>query len=119
LRFWSDDGPQFKVAEFKQFNKDWQIIPGTSSPYYAQFNRNTETEVKTMKKLIIGFSSPSSFDPDKFAKALLLFRNAPCLGVASPVQLVFNHPVQDSLLVHHRSFAAEWQAAADVLEERR
>lgn len=118
VRFWSDNGPQFKAAEFKQFLKDWGIVPGTSSPHYAQSNGRAEAEVKTMKKLIIGSSSSGTFDPDKFAKALLLFRNAPRLGGASPSQLVFNRPVRDSLPVHHRAFAAEWQAAADVLEER-
>jgi len=118
VRFWSDNGPQFKAAEFKQFLKDWGIVPGTSSPHYAQSNGRAEAEVKTMKKLIVGSSSSGTFDPDKFAKALLLFRNAPRLGGASPAQLVFNRPVRDSLPVHHRAFAAEWQAAADVLEER-
>ena len=118
VKFWSDNGPQFKAAEFKQFLKDWQIIPGTSSPHYAQSNGRAEAEVKTMKKLIAGSSSSGTFDPDKFAKALLLFRNAPRLGGASPAQLVFNRPVRDSLPAHHRAFAAEWQSAADVLEER-
>ena len=118
LKFWSDNGPQFAAAEFKQFLTDWGIIGGTSSPHYAQSNGRAEAEVKTMKKLIVGSSTSGSFNPDKFAKAILMFRNAPRLGGASPAQLVFSRPVRDTLPAHHRSFAAEWQQAATELEQR-
>jgi len=90
VKFWPDNGPQFKATEFKKFSEDWQIISGSSSPHYAQSNGPAEAEVKTMKKLITGSSSSGTFDNDKFAKAILLFWNAPRLGGASPAQLVSN-----------------------------
>ena len=71
-----------------------------------------------MKKLIAGTWTSGTFDEDKFGKALLLFRNAPRSGGASPAQLVFKRPVRDCLPAHRRSFAPEWQKAADVLEKR-
>jgi hypothetical protein len=55
-------------------------------------------------------------DLDKLAKAILLFRNARRYGGASPV--VFNRPIRDNLPAHQRSFAPEWQRAAEVLEQR-
>ncbi|KZR96014.1 Uncharacterized protein APZ42_009889 [Daphnia magna] len=71
-----------------------------------------------MNKLVIGSRTGGQPDPDKLAKAILLFRNAPSYGGASPAQLVFNRPIRDSLPAHERSFAPEWQRAADVLEKR-
>ena len=58
-----------------------------------------------------------SFDEDKFAKGILLFRNAPRAGGAPPAQLVFGKPMRECLLAHRRSFAPEWQQPADVLEK--
>jgi hypothetical protein len=71
-----------------------------------------------MKKLIACSWSSGSFDPDKFGKALLLFRNAPMSGGASPSQIVFSRPTRDILPAHRRSFAPEWQEAAELLEKR-
>ncbi|EFX81183.1 hypothetical protein DAPPUDRAFT_317954 [Daphnia pulex] len=71
-----------------------------------------------MKKLIAGSWTAGSFNVDKFAKSLLLFRNAPRSGAASPAQMVLNRPVRDALPAHRRSFAPEWQQKTDVLEKR-
>ncbi|KAI9562478.1 hypothetical protein GHT06_009914 [Daphnia sinensis] len=71
-----------------------------------------------MKKLIAGSWTAGAFDPDKFGKALLLFRNAPFSGGASPSQIVFNRPTRDTIPAHRRSFARRWQKAASSLEKR-
>lgn len=52
LAFWSDNGPQFGAGEFRVFLTDWNIVPLTSSPYYAQSNGRAESEIDTMKSLI-------------------------------------------------------------------
>lgn len=118
LAFWSDNGPQFGASEFRNFLKDWGILALTSSPYYAQSNGRAESEINTMKSLIRGSWTSGTFDEAKFAKSILIFRNAPRSGGASPAQIVFNRPVRDCLPAHRRSFAPEWQRAADVLEKR-
>ncbi len=118
IAFWSDNGPQFGAAEFRRFLADWKITPLTSSPYYAQSNGRAEAGINTMKTLIRGSWTSGAFDEAKFAKSILLFRNAPRSGGASPAQLVFNRPVRDCLPAHRRSFAPEWQKAADTLEKR-
>ena len=118
ISFWSDNGPQFAAAEFRNFLADWGIIPLTSSPYYAQSNGRAESEINTMKSLIRGSWTAGAFNEAKFAKSILLFRNAPRSGGASPAQLVFNRPMRDCLPAHRRSFAPEWQKAADMLEKR-
>jgi hypothetical protein len=53
---------------------------------------------------------------DKLAKAILLFRNARRYIGASPV--VLNRLIRHNLPAHQRSFAPEWQRAAEVLEQR-
>jgi len=108
VKLWSDNGPQFISSEFKQFLNDWGILAGTSSPHYPQSNGRAETKVKVMKKLIAGSSTSGSLDDNKFAKAILVFRNTQRLGGASPAQRVFGGPMRDTLPVHRRAFAPEW-----------
>ena len=71
-----------------------------------------------MKKLIYGCWSSGAFDENAFAKAILLFRNTPRSGGASPAQRLFGHPVRDLLPAHRRSFAAEWQQTSYTMEKR-
>lgn len=118
VKLWSDNGPPFSSAEFKAFLSDWGVEHGTSSPYHPQSNGIAEAAVKSMKKVIEGCWSKGAFDSDAFAKALLLFRNTPRSGGASPAQKVYGRPVKDSLPAHRRSFAPEWQKQDEILEER-
>jgi hypothetical protein len=70
-----------------------------------------------MKKLIRGSWTAGSFNIDEFSKGLLLYRNAPISGGASPAQLVFNRPVRDCLPAHRRAFAPQWQKSAAQMEK--
>ena len=117
VRFWSDNGAQFASDECAQFLRKWGISHGTSSPHYAQSNGVAEAGVKQMKKLIAGSWTVGTFDKDKFARGMVLYKNAPHSGGRSPAQAVFGAPIRDSLPAHRRSFAPEWQKAADVLEK--
>jgi hypothetical protein len=70
-----------------------------------------------MKKLIRGSWTAGSFNVDDFSKGLLLYRNAPISGGASPAQLVFNRPVRDCLPAHRWAFAPQWQKSAAQMEK--
>lgn len=118
IKFFADNGPPFSSAEFRTFLQDWGVTAGFSSPYFSQSNGIAEAGIKSAKKLIAGSFRAGSFDQDLFSKALLLFRNAPRSGAASPAQMIFNRPVRDSLPAHRRSFAPEWQTAAHILDQR-
>lgn len=118
VKLWSDNGSQFTAFEFRKFFENWGVCSGTSSPHYAQSNGKAESEIKVMKKIIKGCWSSGAFDEDKFSKAILLFRNTPRFGGASPAEIIFKRPVRDALPAHRKSFAAEWQRAANILEER-
>jgi hypothetical protein len=103
VKIYADNSP-FGAAELQSFLRDWGVSFGSSSPHYHQSNGRAEAAIKSMKKLVIGSRTGGQPDPDKLAKAILLFRNAPCYGGASPAQLVFNRPIRDSLPAHRRSF---------------
>ena len=118
VTFWSDNGPQFASAEFKTYLTDWGVNAVTSSPYYAASNGRGEAEINTMKSLVEGAWKSGTFNLDKFAKSLLMFRNAPRSGGASPAEVVFGKPVRDLIPAHRRSFSSEWQRSASTLEKR-
>ena len=66
-----------------------------------------------MKALIIKcwYPQTQSVNHDKWAHGLLKWRN-------TPPQLVFGHPSRDTLPIHKRAFAPEWQKAAREVDER-
>ena len=47
---------------------------------------------------------------------MLQHRNTPGPDGRSPAQILFHAPTRDALPAHRRSFAAEWQRAADEIE---
>ena len=49
----SDNGPQYTLAEFKDFMKQWQIEHRVSSPRNPQSNGMAERCVQTMKASLI------------------------------------------------------------------
>jgi hypothetical protein len=117
VKFWSHGGPQFTSDKFNTFLRDWSISHGVSSAGYSQSNGFAEVSVKSMKKLIRGSWTAGSFNVDEFSKGLLLHRNAPISGGASPAQLVFNRPVRDCLPAHRRAFAPQLQKSAAQMEK--
>ena len=66
-----------------------------------------------MKKLISAAWTGRSVNWDQLSRALLQYRNTPCRKDGlSPAQKLFGHSVQDTLPVHRRSFAPEWQRSS-------
>ena len=106
-----DNGPQFAAEETKQFCKDWGIELVTSSPEYPQSNSHAESGVKSMKKLVkrCWNRRTDELNMDKWSKAIIQWRNTPRATGLSPAQVVFGHPSRDSIPIHKRAFAAEWQ----------
>ena len=72
-----------------------------------------------MKKLIrrCWDSRARSIDMDKWTRGILQYRNTPKINGKSPAQTLFGHPVQDMIPAHRRSFASQWQKAADEAEK--
>lgn len=117
VKLWSDNS-LFPSAEFQDFLRDWNVAWGSSSPHFPQSKGRAEVGIKSIKSLVTGSRTGGKFDKNKMAKALLLYRNAPRLGLQSPAQLVFNRPIRDGLPAHRRSYAPEWQNNAREIEAK-
>ena len=107
---WSDGGPQFTSHVLDEFLRSWGVEHITSSPGYPQSNGKAEAAVKSMKKLIRRATWNSKADEEQLARALLQYRNTPSRkDDLSPAQTLYGRPVQDTIPVHNRAFAPEWQ----------
>lgn len=87
----SDNGPQFRSNEFKQFAKEWNFCHRTSSPKYPQSNGEAEQGVKRAKEIL---------RQKDYLLALLTYRATPLpdLGV-SPAELAFSRRLRTTLPV--------------------
>ncbi|XP_045028529.1 uncharacterized protein LOC123471354 [Daphnia magna] len=112
------DNSLFPAVELQDFLRDWNVGWGSSSPHYPQSNGRAEAGINAIKALVARSRTGGAFDQNKMAKALLLYRNAPRIGLQSPPQLIFNRPIRDGLPAHRRSFASEWQKEAREIEQR-
>lgn len=83
VKIYSDNSP-FQATELQSFHREWGVSWGSSSPHFYRSNGRAEAGIKSMKKLVIGSTTGGRPDLDKLAKAVLLFRNTPRYGAASP-----------------------------------
>ena len=82
---------------FQDYLKNWGCMNRTSSASYAQSNGRAELGVKTSKRLIRGnLAADGSLDCDKFAKAIMQYRNTPLKdGELSPARILFSRDLRD------------------------
>ena len=66
---------------------------------YQQSNGRAELAVKTAKRMVTDNTDKDvSLNTDKMVTAMLAYKNTPLPGVwESPAQIIFSHPVSDSL----------------------
>lgn len=93
VELFSDNGPPFNSAEFKNFTSEWGIHHNTSSPYIPRSNGLVESAVKICKRFL-SKSEESGTDP---YLALLQFRNTPRGNLPSPAQLLMSRSLRTQL----------------------
>lgn len=93
VELFSDNGPPFNSAEFKNFIFEWGIHHNTSSPYIPRSNGLVESAVKICKRFLTK-SDESGTDP---YLALLQFRNTPRGNLPSPAQLLMSRSLRTQL----------------------
>ena len=104
----SDDGPQFKSNQLKQFLQSWGVKNHrVSSAYHPHSNLRAETAVKSGKRLLMdNTKSDGSPDWDRVIRALMQHRNTPDSEYnLSPSQMVFGRPIRDFLPIKPGQFA--------------
>jgi hypothetical protein len=81
----------------QQFLKTWGIRHRVSSVAFPHSNCRAELAVKTAKRLIRDNVGPQgSLDTDKFARALMQYRNTPLQGInLSPAQILLGRSIRD------------------------
>ena len=82
----SDNGPQFRGREFKEFVERWGIQHETVSPYHPQANGKAESAVKTAKMLM----RKAIHSGSDIWLSVLEYRNTPTQALdSSPAQRMF------------------------------
>ena len=127
----SDGGPEFVAKETESFLQRWGIKHRQSSAYNPRSNGRAECAVKSMKRLLeSNVSLNGDIDNESFTAAILQFRNTrdPSSGT-SPAEVIFGHPIRDTLPIKPRSqvfhnldvrpvWRDVWQRREDALRTR-
>ena len=97
----SDGGLEFVSATTQTFLKAWGVHHRLSSAYHPHSNQRSELGVKLARRLIRENTDGSgNLDNDKFARALLNYRNTPCRDMKlSPAQILYGRNIRDHLAV--------------------
>ena len=112
----SDGGSSLTSHRFQTFLRNWGVHHRLSSVGFPHSNCRAELAVKSAKRLIRENRGPGGeLDCDKFARALLQYRNTKLQGLGvSPAQILFGREFRD-----FRPFAPgkggirkEWQIVA-------
>ena len=104
----SDDGPQFRSNQFKQFLTSWGVSQHrVSSSYPPHSNLRAETAVKSGKRMLLdNTKTDGSPQWDKIIRAMMQHRNTPDAEYGlSPSQLVFGRPIRDFLPIKPGQFS--------------
>ena len=96
----STDGAAVYMSEkVRKFLKTWGVFHRVSSAYFPHSNMRAETAVKSMKRLIVSNTGPGgSLENDKFAAAILQYRNTPDRDTGlSPAQVLYARKLRDTV----------------------
>ena len=114
----SDGGPPFNSHDFSTFLDRWSVTHAPSSPHYPQSNGHAEANVKKVKFLLCKTAPDGDIASTAFQQRVLELRNTPDASGGSPAQIVFGQPLRSTVPAHHSSFATEWSAACDRIDQR-
>ena len=108
----SDNGPHYNSQAFEAFARDFGFQHITSSPHYPRSNGFIESQVKSVKTILL---KAKTQDPDM---GLLCLRATPIdHKLPSPAELLLGRPIQDNLPKRIPRDASN-EAVGPRLEER-
>ena len=116
----SDGGLGYVSAATQTFLKQWGCRHRLSSAYFPHSNLRAEQGVKVAKKLIRdNVDKSGNLDNDKFARALLNYRNTPLRDIGcSPAQIVTGWQLRAHLPANPESYkpSKEWLVTREQRE---
>ena len=97
----TDGGLEFVSSVTQDFLSQWGVRHRLSSAYHPHSNQRAELGVKIAKRIIRdNVDGTGSLDNDRFARALMNYRNTPGKDVnLSPAQIIFGRKLRDHLPV--------------------
>jgi hypothetical protein len=117
----SDGGTTFMSATTQTFLRSWGIRHRVSSVAFPHSNCRAELAVKTAKRLLRDNVGPhGSLDTDKFARALMQYRNTPLQGInLSPAHILLGRNIRDffPFTSSKCKLRKEWQISSDDREK--
>ena len=95
----TDGGPEYTATLTEQFLRRWGVAHRLSSAYHPHSNLRAELGVKVVKRMLHENIGPrGDLNTDKFARALLAYRNTPCKDLGtSPAQILYGRILRDHL----------------------
>ena len=115
----SDGGPEYVAKYTEDFLKSWGVRHRISSVALPHSNCRAKIAVKTVKRMIIGNTSPNGeLDTDAFQRAMLTYRNTPDPETRiSPAMCIFGRPTRSTIPILPGRYQPHptWQ---DALQKR-
>ena len=108
----TDGGLEFVSSVTKTFLQQWGVHHRLSSAYHPHSNQRAELGVKVAKRILReNTDGTGNLENDKFARALMNYRNTPCKDLnLSPAQIIFGRKLRDHLPILPGNFRPqqEW-----------
>ena len=113
-RIFSDGGPPFNSAEYRNFLRDYDIQPVISSPKFPRSNGMVERTIQTIKNLIMKAASEKK-DPNI---SILDYNSTPKEDLPSPAEMLMGRKLR-TLVPCHRDVLRPLHDNAENLQNLR
>ena len=102
----------------RKFLDPWGFRHVSSLPHNPQSNGRAEANVEKLQLLLCSTAPDGDINNADFQHGLLELRNTPDASGRSPAETLLGDQFCSNLPIHHTSFAPEWPAARDHLDQR-
>ena len=113
----TDGIPPYSSHNLRKFLDRWGVTHVSSLPHNPQSNGRAEANVQKLQLLLRSTAPDGDINNADFQHGLLELRNTPDASGRSPAETLLGRRFCSSLPIHHTSFAPEWSAARDRLDQ--
>lgn len=95
----SDQGPPFDSTEFRNFNKEWDVVHNPTSPHFPRSNGQVERTIQTIKATMTKALSEGK----ETSMVLLNYRATPMNGLLSPAEMLMGRRIRTFIPAHPKT----------------